>query len=77
MNSALRGEGDIFIGESLEYKNMSRGLSILSASPLLFRNIETFVLIYESTLISFCDLQLRRLCVNGESGFLITVCNLY
>jgi hypothetical protein len=76
MNSALRGEGDIFIRQSLEYRNTSRGLSMLLGYPLVFRNIETFVLIYESTLKSFCDLQLRRVWVNGESGFLFTVCNL-
>jgi hypothetical protein len=77
MNSALRGEGDIFIRQSLEHKEHVQRLKYAFRLSPGFRNIETFVLIYESTLISFCDPQLRRLWVNGELGFLFTVCNLY
>jgi hypothetical protein len=77
MNSALRGEGDIFIRQSLEYKEHAQSFKYTFRLSPSFRNFETFVSIYESTLVSFCDLQLKRLWVNGESGFLSTVCNLY
>ena len=77
MNSAPKGEGDIFIRQSLEYKEHAQRLKhTFSLSPG-FRNIETLVLLYESTLIGFFDHQLRRLWINSELGFLFTVCNLY
>jgi hypothetical protein len=68
MNSAPKGEGDMFIRQSLEYREHIQKQYTL-AYPLVFRNIDMFVSLYESTLISFFDLQLRRLWVNGELGF--------